>query len=58
MINLDPDLVPTVKYGAELGRGVSALDAIELAGDAFDQFRADSFDIDRSPLKPYKPRGS
>ena len=57
MINLDPDLVPTVKYGTESGRGVSALNAIELAGDAFDQFRANSFDIDRSPLKPYKPRG-
>lgn len=57
MINLDPNLVPTVKYGTESGRGVSAQGAIELAGDAFDQFRSDSFDIDRSPLKPYKPRG-
>ena len=57
IIGLDPDLVPTVKFGAECGRGVSALDAIELAGDGFEQFRADSFDIDRSPIKPYKPSG-
>jgi uncharacterized protein (DUF362 family)/Pyruvate/2-oxoacid:ferredoxin oxidoreductase delta subunit len=57
MINLDPNLVPTVKYGTESGRGVSAQDAIELVGDAFDQFRSDSFDIDRSPLKPYNPSG-
>jgi uncharacterized protein (DUF362 family)/Pyruvate/2-oxoacid:ferredoxin oxidoreductase delta subunit len=57
MINLDLNLVPTVKFGTESGRGVSAQNAVELVGDAFDQFRTDSFDIDRSPLKPFKSSG-
>ncbi len=57
LIGLDPLLVPTVALGHAAGRGTHERDTIELLGDAFDSFRCPDFDIDRTPIKPYKEKG-
>ncbi len=54
LINLNPEYVPTIKYGKEAGAGTFAEDEIELVGDQFDSFKNSAFEIDRQPLKPYK----
>ena len=57
LINLNPELVPTIKFGHQAGIGTYKKHEIELAGDDFEIFIQDDFNIDRSPLKPYKPLG-
>lgn len=50
MLGHDPEMVPTVKYGAEAGLGVFKTDDIELLGDPFSGFEKPDFDIPRSHL--------
>ncbi|MCD4744564.1 MAG: DUF362 domain-containing protein [Desulfobacteraceae bacterium] len=55
LINLDPEYVPTIKYGMEAGTGTYLKNEIELVGDDFKQFQINNFKINKKPLKPYKP---
>ncbi len=57
MIGVNPEYVPTVKYGYAAGMGTWIKDEIELAGDAFEGFLCPDFNIDRAPLKPFRARG-
>jgi uncharacterized protein (DUF362 family)/Pyruvate/2-oxoacid:ferredoxin oxidoreductase delta subunit len=57
LINLNPVLVPTIKYGHETGSGTYFEDQIELLGDDFDSFKQYDFDINRLPLKSFKEKG-
>jgi uncharacterized protein (DUF362 family) len=55
LVDVDPELVPTIKYGAECGHGVYASDKIELIGDDFASFKATDFAVDRAKIESYKP---
>jgi uncharacterized protein (DUF362 family)/NAD-dependent dihydropyrimidine dehydrogenase PreA subunit len=57
IINLDPALVPTIIAGRDAGRGVFAIDGIELVGDDLASFISKDFDVDRAPVKPYREKG-
>jgi uncharacterized protein (DUF362 family)/Pyruvate/2-oxoacid:ferredoxin oxidoreductase delta subunit len=57
LLNLDPALVPTTKFGQEFGRGTYEQHKIELLGDGLSGFKTDNFVIDRSPIRPYTARG-
>ncbi|MCU0847333.1 MAG: DUF362 domain-containing protein [Spirochaetes bacterium] len=57
MIGLDPGLVPTIRYGSEAGMGTFLEEEIKLAGDKIEDFICPEFDIDRSPLKPFRKSG-
>ncbi|MBN2077991.1 MAG: DUF362 domain-containing protein [Spirochaetes bacterium] len=57
LINLDPSLVPTVRIGSESGYGTAREEEIEILGDALEGLRCFDFDVDRSPLRPYRTRG-
>ena len=57
LINLDPALVPTTVFGQEAGRGTFDGNKIELLGDDFNSFVCKEFNIDRSPVKPFKEKG-
>jgi uncharacterized protein (DUF362 family)/ferredoxin len=52
IINIDPQLVPTITYGKEFGRGVYQEDKIKLSGDDINSFKQNDFDIDRSKINP------
>ena len=49
LINLDPTIIPTIKYGHESGLG--SLSDITLLGDSIDTLINPHFDIDRTPLR-------
>lgn len=51
LVGIDPEIVPTTRYGAESGAGTYLESEIELVGDAIDAFIDVSFDIDRNPIK-------
>jgi uncharacterized protein (DUF362 family)/Pyruvate/2-oxoacid:ferredoxin oxidoreductase delta subunit len=57
LINVDPALVPTTRFGQEFGRGTFEQASIEILGDDFALFKANDFAIDRAPIKPYRARG-
>ena len=57
MINLDPELVPTNTAGREAGRGTCDGAGITLLGDDFNSFVCKDFNVDRSPVKPFKGKG-
>ncbi|MCR4434329.1 MAG: DUF362 domain-containing protein [Clostridiales bacterium] len=57
MINLDPEYVPTIKFGQEAGLGTYRREEIEVVGDDFAGFYVGDFDVKREPVKPYKPGG-
>lgn len=57
IINIHPEYVPTIKLGQASKAGTYLENEIELVGDDFNSFRQNNFDIDRSPLKPYKAKG-
>ncbi|MFH0977447.1 MAG: DUF362 domain-containing protein [Spirochaetota bacterium] len=57
LINLDPEYVPTIKFGYQAGTGTYKDDEIELVGDEFDSFKQYDFNISRLPLKPFKDKG-
>lgn len=58
IVNLNPELVPTIKYGLEAGLGTYKEDEIELVGDPLSAFVSMDFNVDRKPLKPYKGGGA
>jgi Pyruvate/2-oxoacid:ferredoxin oxidoreductase delta subunit len=49
LIGLNPEHVPTTKFGSEFGAGTYNEEDIELVGDNFDDFKVPDFDIDRIP---------
>ncbi|MEA3470701.1 MAG: DUF362 domain-containing protein [Thermodesulfobacteriota bacterium] len=49
LIDLNPEYVPTTKFGSEFGAGTYNEKDIELVGDNFDDFKIPNFDIDRTP---------
>ncbi len=55
LINLDPQYVPTTKYGMLAGMGSFLEAEIELVGDDFKTLFTHDFKIDRKPVKSYKP---
>jgi uncharacterized protein (DUF362 family)/Pyruvate/2-oxoacid:ferredoxin oxidoreductase delta subunit len=57
IMNINPDIVPTVRLGGELGYGTADMERITLLGDNPDSFVRKSFKIDRTPLKPLKTKG-
>ncbi|MCK5311233.1 MAG: DUF362 domain-containing protein, partial [Desulfobacteraceae bacterium] len=54
LIDLNPEYVPTIKYGMASGSGTYLEDEIELVGDDFNTFITSDFKIDKTPLRPYK----
>lgn len=57
MINLDPEFVPTTKYGMEAKLGTYLREEIELVGDPIENFYTPDFNVKREPLKPFKQGG-
>lgn len=57
LIDLNPDFVPTVKFGREFGMGAFYEEDIELLGDDFNGFVCRDFDVIRSPVRPYQQTG-
>lgn len=57
IINLNPEYVPTVKFGKEAGLGTYIEEEIELVGGSIEDFYDPSFSVKREPVKPYKPGG-
>lgn len=57
MVNLNPELVPTTKYGMEAHLGTYLEDEIEIVGDAIETFYTPDFAVKREPLKPFKQGG-
>jgi uncharacterized protein (DUF362 family)/NAD-dependent dihydropyrimidine dehydrogenase PreA subunit len=57
LINLNPEFVPTIKYGRETGSGTYIEDEIKLLGDDYGSFKQYDFNINRLPLKGYKEKG-
>jgi uncharacterized protein (DUF362 family) len=53
LIDLNPEYVPTVKYGHISGSGTYNENEIELLGDDFNGFKQPDFDINRAPLKSF-----
>ena len=54
IIDLNPEYVPPIKAGMEMGLGTYDEKQIELIGDDLNSFIDKSFDVNRSPLKPYR----
>jgi uncharacterized protein (DUF362 family)/NAD-dependent dihydropyrimidine dehydrogenase PreA subunit len=57
IIDINPEFVPTVKFGAEFGAGVFRDKDIRLLGDPIEKFIQKDFDIVRKPLRGYKQNG-
>ena len=57
LIDLNPEYVPTIMAGSRSGSGVWRERDIDLRGDDIAGLIQPGFDIDRSPLKPYRERG-
>jgi Pyruvate/2-oxoacid:ferredoxin oxidoreductase delta subunit len=57
IIDVNPEHVPTITMGHRSGSGSYLEKEIEWVGDDFDSFRLPDFDIERSPLAPYRDRG-
>jgi len=55
LIKLNPEYVPTTKYGMQAGLGTYLEEKIDLLGDGYENFFLDDFKIDRNPLKSFKP---
>ncbi len=55
MIDLNPEIVPTIKFGKEAGSGSYLESEIELVGDDIEQFRSPSFEVKRKPIRAYNP---
>lgn len=58
LIDLNPEFVPTIKFGQEAGLGTYLENKVEIVGDKLDDLRVKNFDVKRQPIKPYKPSGS
>jgi Pyruvate/2-oxoacid:ferredoxin oxidoreductase delta subunit len=56
LMNVDPELLLTNKVGMEMGAGTYLENEIELLGDPIESFIAKDFDVNREPVKPFKPK--
>ncbi len=54
IIDLNPEFVPTTKFGKEAGMGTYLEEEIEILGDELDSFKNKGFEVKREPVKPYK----
>lgn len=52
LVNLDPEFVPTTKYGFDAGLGVYNENDIEIVGDKVECYK--DFDVTREPVRPIK----
>ncbi|MFZ5987493.1 MAG: DUF362 domain-containing protein [Bacillota bacterium] len=57
LINLDPEFVPTTRFGKEAGLGTYSEEEIEIVGDSLNSFIDSSFNVKREHVKPYKAGG-
>ncbi len=57
LINLEPELVPTIKFGQEYNHGTYEKTEIELIGDDFDSFKQFDFVIDRTEIEASQKNG-
>ena len=57
LMNLDPELMLTNIAGLEMGAGTYLEADIELLGDALESFVARDYNVNREPIKPFKPSG-
>lgn len=57
MVNLDPEFVPTTKFGKEAGLGTYLKEDIQIVGDNLETFYTPDFNVKREPLKPFKQGG-
>jgi len=57
LINLDPNLVPTISLGSKLGFGQGNLNKVKIVGDNFELFYKNDFIVDREPLQPFVSKG-
>jgi len=57
LIRLNPEYVPTIRFGHMAGSGTYRENEIELVGDDFEEFVLHDFAVDRSPLKPFQAHG-
>jgi uncharacterized protein (DUF362 family)/Pyruvate/2-oxoacid:ferredoxin oxidoreductase delta subunit len=55
IVKLDPEYVPTIRYGREFGLGTYHEEEIEIVGDTINGFIDESYNVVRKPLKPFKP---
>jgi len=55
LVDVKPEYVPTIKHGMEAGIGTYLETEIELVGDDFTVFSTKNFEVNKKPLKPYKP---
>jgi uncharacterized protein (DUF362 family)/Pyruvate/2-oxoacid:ferredoxin oxidoreductase delta subunit len=53
LIQLNPDIVPTIRWGRQHGAGTDRIEDIRLVGDPPQGFVQADFDVDRSPVKPF-----
>jgi len=53
LIDMNPEFVPTTKYGMEAGSGTYLENEIEFLGDDFEGFRDTSFEIKRFPVQGF-----
>jgi Pyruvate/2-oxoacid:ferredoxin oxidoreductase delta subunit len=54
MIDLRPEFVPTVLIGHQTGAGTYLKSDIQLTGDPLSRFRTDGFDVEKTPVTPFK----
>lgn len=57
LIGLDPDMVPTVRYGETAGDGRWREDDIERLGDDILSLQRTTFNVVRKPVRPYRSAG-
>ncbi|MBW1710154.1 MAG: DUF362 domain-containing protein [Deltaproteobacteria bacterium] len=57
LIKLNPEIVPTIKFGMESGAGTYIDKEIEILGDRFDDLAVHDFNVERSSVKPFKGKG-
>ncbi len=54
LIDLDPEYVPSIKYGNQAGAGVYLEEEINVLGDSLDDLKTTTFDVKKRPIKSFK----
>jgi uncharacterized protein (DUF362 family)/NAD-dependent dihydropyrimidine dehydrogenase PreA subunit len=57
LMDMDPELVPTIRFGPEFELGTFNQDEIDILGDSLEECRIKDFKIDRAPLSVYRTMG-
>ncbi len=55
LVGLNPEYVPTIKYGCESGAGVYIEEEIRLLGDDIKPLKCNTFDIRKKPIRSFQP---